>query len=252
MWRLLAAATRLLTRIPVPGDAAADGPLLPRARAVFPLVGAAVAGVGVGVRAALEAPLGRPAATVAAVLTTVAVTGAFHEDGLADTADGLWGGHDPETRLRIMRDSRLGTYGVVAVVGVLALETALLAAVDLSGFARATLAAHSTGRAASAAVVCVLEPARGSGLGAAAAGDRRAAAVAALLAAAITVAAVGPWAPLVLAVAVLAAATVAAAAHRRIGGYTGDVLGATTRLVTTAVIAVVVALTRRGVVGWGV
>src|SRR5919198_3291922 len=134
--RLLLVALRFMTRLPLPRVEFREGDLR-RASALFPLVGAVVAGIGIGVRAALEPLWGGSVAPLGALAAMIVVTGALHEDGLADTADGLWGGWTPAQRLEIMRDSRVGTYGVVALVGALSLRIALLAPLSLLGFARA-------------------------------------------------------------------------------------------------------------------
>ncbi|PZF79116.1 adenosylcobinamide-GDP ribazoletransferase, partial [Jiangella anatolica] len=119
----LRAAVAFLTRLPV-GSSPAP---LDRAGAWFPLVGLLVGSVGLGVWWVADGLAGPLVAAVAAVLATVIVTGALHEDGLADTADGLWGGSTRERRLEIMRDSRLGTYGALALAGDLLLRVAVLA-----------------------------------------------------------------------------------------------------------------------------
>jgi adenosylcobinamide-GDP ribazoletransferase len=96
-----------------------------------------------------------PLPALLAVATGVLVTGGFHEDGLADTADGLGGGQTPARRLEIMKDSRVGTYGVLALGLVLAIKVAALATLPLATAALALVAAHGAGRVA-AVVVMVL------------------------------------------------------------------------------------------------
>ena len=95
------------------------------------------------------------------------MTGAFHEDGLADTADGLFGGHDRARRLEIMRDSRVGTYGVVALVLVLGAQVTALAALPPSLAWRALVAAHALGRAAALPLTLLPYARAEGGLGAA-------------------------------------------------------------------------------------
>lgn len=244
--RLLALAVGFLTRLPVPQVAVRDGDLA-RASWAFPLVGVLVAAVGVAVRAAAGAVWTPTVGTVAAVAAMVAVTGAFHEDGLADTADGLWGGETAERRLAIMRDSRLGTYGTVALVAALALRVALLAPLDVAGFARAVLAGAVLGRASTLVLVRLLPPVGPSsaalvvGCGEARPGRTgRASTAGVLLAASTVVAALAPlgwWAPVALlagALVILAAARLFA---RRIGGVTGDTLGAANQAVDLAAVA---------------
>jgi adenosylcobinamide-GDP ribazoletransferase len=159
--RLLAVAVGFLTRAPVPRiDVEADD--LRRASAFFPLVGLGVAGAGVAVRAAVEPLWGNGVATIAAIAAMIAVTGAFHEDGLADTADGLWGGWDPAARLAIMRDSRIGTYGTIALITALGLRASLLLPLGLADFARAVACGHVLGRASTLLLARLLPAAPGS------------------------------------------------------------------------------------------
>ena len=244
--RLAVVAVRFLTRIPLPEVTIGPGDLR-RASALFPAVGLLVAGVGVAVRAATAPVWGVPAATVAAVVAVVLVTGAFHEDGLADTADGIWGGSDPAGRLAIMRDSRIGTYGVVALVAVLGLRVALLVPLDLTAFARAAICGHVLGRASTLLLVRRL-PSAAAGTGAAVVGPHG---LAGTLAATATVAlslvgAAGRWAPAPAAAGLLACAACARLFRRRLGGVTGDTLGAANQLVDLAAVATVAALARAG------
>jgi adenosylcobinamide-GDP ribazoletransferase len=242
--RLTAVALQFLTRIPVPQIRVDEGDLR-RASAAFPLVGVAVAVVGIAVRAGAEPLWGPAVATIAAVCAMVAVTGAFHEDGLADTADGLWGGWDPEQRIAIMRDSRIGTYGTVALVGVLALRTGLLAGLPLGAFAAAVLCGAVLGRASTLVLVRLL-PAAAEGSGASVVGRLGAlgSGVAAVTVVAVLGLAAGVLAPVVLAAGLLVVAACRRLFRRRLGGLTGDSLGATNQLVELAAIAAVAALVR--------
>jgi cobalamin synthase len=144
--RLLTVAIGFLTRIPVSSTAVAPCDLR-RASAFFPLVGLGVAGVGIVIRATTEPIWGAGVATVAAVGAMIVVTGALHEDGLADTADGLWGAWNRAGRLAIMRDSRIGTYGTIAIVVAIGLKIGLLLPLGLADFARAVACGHVLGRA---------------------------------------------------------------------------------------------------------
>ena len=245
--RLTAIAFQFLTRIPTPAIRVDEGDLR-RASAAFPLVGLAVAAIAVAVRAAMEPLWGEAVATLAAVAAMVAATGAFHEDGLADSADGIWGGWDREQRIAIMRDSRLGTYGTVALLIVLSLRVALLVPLSLLDFARAVLAGAVLGRGSILLMVRLLPPAAPDGTGAAVTGPLRAggSAVALVTVALAAVVASAVWAPLLLAVGVLVSLACAALLRRKLGGLTGDALGATNQLVELATIAVVAALVARG------
>ena len=106
-------------------------------------------------------------AALLSVLAGIALTGALHEDGLADTADGFFGGRDREEKLAILRDSRQGTYGVLAIVlGVLLRAAALAGIGDVIHAGLALIAAHAASRAALPAVMTALTPARPDGFGA--------------------------------------------------------------------------------------
>jgi adenosylcobinamide-GDP ribazoletransferase len=226
-------ALAFLTRIPVAAAPFEDGALAKAAWA-FPLVGAGVGAVaGIVFLAAESIGLGDDPAALLAILAGLVVTGALHEDGLADAADGLLGGGDRERRLAIMRDSRHGTFAVLALVMSVGLRAAALARIGDPLFAGlALVAAHAGSRALLAPVLWGLSPARDDGLGAGAGRPRPAIVGCALgIALAIVLAALGPLAGL-LAFGVAAATVAAAAAFARqsIGGYTGDVLGAVQQL----------------------
>ena len=247
--RVLAVGLQFLTRLPVPAIPMVEGDLR-RATAVFPLVGALVGALALGAWALVEPLLGSVPAAVAAVAVAVAVTGAFHEDGLADTYDGLWGGWDPQARVRIMRDSRIGTYGASALVLSLVARVGLLAGLGLPGAARALLVGHTVSRAAILVQIRWLAPIsdRGSGAQVAEPLGPVGSAVAAATTLLVCIPAVGWWTPAVLAAALLVTAALRRAARRRIGGLTGDVLGATQQLALLAMLATVVAIDRAE--GW--
>lgn len=222
-----AVATAVLTRLPVGADPG-EGSIAASGWA-FPLVGA-----GVGALAALAYFIvgamgcGNAVSALLALVVSIAVTGAFHEDGLADTADGLGGGRDREAKLAVMRDSRHGTFGVLALALSVGLRVASLAAIgDPIHVALALIAAHAVSRGALPALMRLLPAARLDGLGAAAGRPSLAVAlVAALLGAAIGVAVLGPGAGgAAVLCSIIALALAAILARRQVGGYTGDVLG---------------------------
>lgn len=223
-----AVATALLTRLPV-GAAIAEPGAVAAAGWAFPLVGAGI-GLICALAFFLAGLLGVPNAPAAllALLAGLALTGALHEDGLADTADGFGGGRTREQKLEIMRDSRQGTFGIVAIVLSIGLRAAALAAIgDPIHAGLALIAAHAASRGALPATMRVLVPARPDGLGAAAGRPSLVAAIAAAaLGAAIALAVLGPvTGALALLVAGGGVALAATLARRQIGGYTGDVLG---------------------------
>ena len=229
MFSGFAVATAFFTRIPVAAPACSAGRLAPAAWA-FPLVGAGIGGIAAFAFLLVQLlGLGDWPAAVLAVLAGIVLTGALHEDGLADTADGLIGGHDRDQRLAIMRDSRHGTFGVVAIVLSVLLRAAALSGIGDPIYAGlALVAAHAASRAALPLAMRALAPARSDGLGAAAGRPSMVLAIAALaVGLLVTLAALGPARGFV-AIGLAGAAMFAAGvlAHRRIGGYTGDVLGA--------------------------
>jgi adenosylcobinamide-GDP ribazoletransferase len=224
-----ATAMAFFTRLPVDRRARDDWRLADAAWA-FPLVGA-----GIGAVAALAflvgqlLGLGSWPAGLLAVLASVTVTGALHEDGLADTADGLFGGHDREAKLAIMRDSRQGSFGVLAILLSILLRAAALASIgDLIHVGLALIASHAASRAALPVAMRWLSPARADGLGATAGMPRPAGVLAAAtIGAIITLTALGPVRGLTtLCLTGLAVVAATGYARRQIGGYTGDVLGA--------------------------
>jgi adenosylcobinamide-GDP ribazoletransferase len=187
-------ATAFFTRIPVTTPACGAERLADTAWA-FPLVGAGIGGVAALAFLLVQLlGLGDWLAAIFAVLAGVVLTGALHEDGLADTGDGLIGGRDRDQRLAIMRDSQHGTFGVVAIVLSVLLRAAALARIGEAVFAGlALIAAHAASRSALPLAMRVLVPARADGLGAAAGRPRTPLAIAALaIGLLITLAALGP------------------------------------------------------------
>jgi adenosylcobinamide-GDP ribazoletransferase len=237
-WEEFRRAALFLTRLPWPQSAPGDGGLAAAGWA-FPLVGTVV-GLIAGIGFALARGLHLPAAAAALIALGVGIlaTGGLHEDGLADTADGL-GGADPAAKLAIMRDSRIGSYGVLALILGLGLRVAGLAAIGTSGGAVAALiSAHAVGRGVLPLVLRALEPAREDGLGAAAGRPNAETAwLAAGIAAVVALFALDFLPGLVALIATAAATALAAMlAQRRFGGYTGDVLGAIEQCGETAMI----------------
>jgi len=212
----------------------------PRAVRMLPVAGGLVGAfaalvMGLASRFGFPPPLAAPLAICSLVL----LGGAMHEDGLADCADGFFGGAAPERKLEIMRDSQIGTFGAVALVLSLYLRAASLALIadESLGLACAVLiGAAALSRATSLMPLALLPPARENGAGFAAGKPERAAlAVAACLAVVFALAPVVAGAYLVRSLAGIAAATGAAyaivlLARKQIGGQTGDVAGAAQQL----------------------
>lgn len=226
--RLLVCAVQFLTRVPTSQLKTFAPDWITRSARYFPLVGQ-----GVGAACALALILGErlwsaPVGAILALGLGLLITGAFHEDGLADTADGLGGGQTPARRLEIMKDSRIGTYGACALVGVLALKGAVLATTPLA--AALLLAAHGLGRAAAVVVMRVTPYAPTGEAGKwkpVPQGVRTGEVLVALLIAAWPLVLLPPGAALVgLAGGAALATLLTLTAKRLIGGHTGDVLGA--------------------------
>lgn len=231
---LLLAATAFLTRLPLRrshGEAE-----IGRAARYFPLVGAAVGALGAGVLVAASAVLPLAVAVVLSVAATALATGALHEDGLADTCDAFGGGASREEVFRILADSRIGAYGALGLMLVLALKTASLAHLPAAVLPLALVFAHAFSRAICAVVMAAGAYAKREGgkTRAIAAGARGTdAAIALALGLLLLV-----WSPTLLAVAALLMGAVAAALYAyfraRVGGYTGDTLGAIQQLTEAA------------------
>ncbi|WP_246043972.1 adenosylcobinamide-GDP ribazoletransferase [Ruegeria sediminis] len=219
----------LLTRLPLPRLPDAVFTRQAQAAWAFPLAGLAVGllacGVGwIGLAADLS-----PWICAGLVLATMTfATGAMHEDGLADTADGFWGGFTPERRLEIMKDSHIGTYGVLALVLSQLLRFSAIAALIAGGAFWILPAAAIWSRALMPVMMAALPNARGAGLSHRVGAPPASACMAGLaLALALILVVAGTSVMIPALFATLAAAVLAAIAKAKIGGQTGDILGAT-------------------------
>ena len=250
----LATMVRFYSRLPVPDlpwererhampDFSRGCWAVPVTGAIIGMIGAMPGGLALGLGLA-------PMIAAAFTITTlVVITGCFHEDGLADSADGLWGGMTPERRLEIMKDSRVGSYGSAALALSLMLRVALLAELfRLLGFAAVTLviAVSAASRAFSLSPTQVLAPATAFGLGAKAQKpDRIGYATSAAIG--ISGLAIAGWQHNLLTdlwlaalFTVLVLSWVIRTVRAKIGGFTGDVLGASQQLVEIALMTGIV------------
>ena len=238
-------AVALLTRLPSGKIADDPAPCLARASRCYPLVGALVGGLA-GLVLLVTDGLGLPAipAALLAIATTMLITGALHEDGLADLADGFGGGRDRVQKLAIMRDSRIGSYGVLALILAVALRGFSLAAIAHPLTAMAVLiAAESLSRGGLASIMAMLPAARPDGLAAHVGRPRGSDALTAAVIALAIALLLLDWqaAALAAAAAALFQGGLALLASRQIGGYTGDVLGAAHQVAATAVLLILAA-----------
>ncbi|MGJ7040190.1 adenosylcobinamide-GDP ribazoletransferase [Shinella sp. BE166] len=243
-----ARSVAFLSRVPVPQRhfAGHDG-RLSRAVRAFPLAGLLVVLPSAALAAILSAIDAPPLLLAFATLALqVLVTGALHEDGLSDSADGIGGGRDRESALAIMKDSRVGSYGAVALVlsfGLRAAAIAALAAVlTPSGLGMVLLAVAAASRTAMVWHWSLLPPARRDGV-AASVGEPDKGATTMALASGILLAALlllphGTLLSLVLTLIAAAAAVLVfnRIAMRKIGGHTGDTIGATEQLAEMSVL----------------
>jgi len=220
-------ALMLLSRLPA-GRIEGAAPNLADARWAFPLVGLALGLIGWAVHAgALASGAPAPVAAVLALAALALATGALHFDGLADFADGIGGGRDRAHALEIMRDSRVGSYGVLALILIVALWLAALASLGAAAGLAPFLVIGALSRVAMIGLQETQPAARSDGLGRMAAGRSGRARLSAAAAVLLAGLAVG-WQGVALAAtcAVVAAGT-GVLARRKLGGITGDVLGAT-------------------------
>jgi adenosylcobinamide-GDP ribazoletransferase len=232
-FRTLLTAVQYFTRVPVPRWVGHDSAQLSGTARYLPAVGIAVGAAAAAVfwAAALVFP-----ATIAAILSTIAtiaLTGALHEDGLADTMDGLGGGHTRERALEIMKDPRIGAFGAIAILLMLGLKIATLSALPAMWIATTLIAGHALSRWCAVLIIWRLPYARADG------SARARPVVERVVPTDIIVASIFGLAPLALcsppALIAAIAATVTAGLlgiwyARRLGGYTGDTLGATQQI----------------------
>ena len=245
--RALAAAFTFMTRVPLGSLASHDPADLPASAVYFPIVGLVVALVGGGVYVAALYLWSVPIAIMLSMCATVLMTGAFHEDALADAFDGFGGGWSREQVLAIMKDSRVGSYALVGVTLVLALKFVALYTVSSAhapiGVARSLIAGHVLSRWSSILLIRVYpyvrpaadgeRPSAGRPFVAGVTSTRLVAAT--VLTLLILDLAVG-WGgilPLIVSVTITAVAGLYFA--RRIGGITGDTLGAANQIVEVCV-----------------
>lgn len=243
----VALAVVFLTRVPLRIDAAFPPDAHSRAMAWFALVGAGIGLAGGGVYA-LAWWLGLPVAAAAllALAATAWLTGALHEDGLADVADGLGGGRTRARKLEIMKDSRVGTYGLVAVVFSVGLRASALAALaDPMTVAAALAAAAGFSRGLVPGLARVMPSARPDGVAGRQGRPSALRAAAALVSGlALAVLMLGPAAGVGMIAAAAGAGVVAWLAMRQIGGYTGDVLGTAQQVAETLLLLALTATLR--------
>lgn len=232
--RLFFIALQFFTRVPAPRWVGFEPGWLRHAARYFPAVGMVVGVVTAGVYVLSVRIWPQPVAVLLSMIAGICLTGAFHEDGFADTCDGLGGGNTPQRVLEIMHDSRMGAYGAIGISLMLVLKFVVLSSLPIYAVAMALLAAHPLSRLASTALIWRLAYAKADGKAKPLAQTISAlefciAAFTAILPVAVMYV-VGwlSWQAIVAGSIAVVAATLwlAGIFLRRIGGYTGDCLGA--------------------------
>ncbi len=230
-------ALTLLTRLPMPSLRRSRGA---RAAWAYPLAGLVV-GLLAAIVAWVSSGLPPPLTAGLAVVSMVAITGALHEDGLADSVDGLWGGRTSEQRLTIMADSRVGVYGVIAVVLSIGMRWCALAVIAAEGALWVPLiAAAVLSRAPMVVLMHMLPNARSAGLSSSVGRPPQNTMLIALaIAAGVGIFTLGFT--FVAVVIGLCATTliVAAISRARIGGQSGDILGATQQISEITILIII-------------
>ena len=248
------AAAQFLTRVPI---RLRREPSMERAIVWFPLVGALIGAATGGVAVGAWHLVPPAVAAALAVIAGLLITGAFHEDGLGDIADAFGGGTTVERRLEIMKDSRHGTYGVAAMCASIVIR--IVAVGSLAGPAAmfaGLIIAHTMARAASVGLMGSMKLAAGlevrNSLGAdyGRSTTQRRAAIAVASGCAITALATGWWVAPLAAAGVVSAVAVGVLALRKIGGISGDVLGACEQIAECACLVVISGLAMRHPLWW--
>ena len=238
-------ALGLLTRLPFPQPVWPEADVPAKAAWAYPLAGLVVSLLA-GLTAWLLLSWGLPPsyAAGAALLVSVLATGAMHEDGLADCADGFWGGWDRERRLKIMKDSSSGAYGVSALILTFGMRWAALAAVFAQGWVFIPLiVAAVTSRAGMVWCMATLPNARADGLSSTTGRPPLiVAAIASFWAVAVCLIGFGLSGVVLLTAALLATVVWTLVAMRKVEGQTGDVLGATQQVCEVVLLGAMTAL----------
>jgi adenosylcobinamide-GDP ribazoletransferase len=236
--KLFGSAVAFLTRIPVPASMQAAPEALSSAAMFFPLVGLLVGAGAIALNRLFSRFVARDVMVVIVLIFLVGITGGLHEDALADAADGFGGGWNKDQVLAIMRDSRVGSFGAVAIALALLARFVFLSNIPLHRFDGYLVAGQVTSRWTALPLAFFLPPAREqSGLGARVAGRTTILTLIAgtLLTIAIVGIALKMQALWVMLTAVIVTAATAAYYRYRIGGVTGDCMGATTQITEAAI-----------------
>ncbi|MFA6961004.1 MAG: adenosylcobinamide-GDP ribazoletransferase [Opitutaceae bacterium] len=244
--RTLAAALMFFTRLPLVGRVRIDGTHLRGAILWFPVAGWCVGGLAAAVWWAAAQVWPADVAAGLSIVATLLLTGALHEDGWADVCDGFGGGHTRDKTLAIMKDSHIGAYGVIGLVVMLGLKWRLLTSLPFEYAPAAMIAAHSLSRAAAGSLMATLdyaraedEPSKARPLVGRIPAGRLVGMLVMGVAPLVILPARAAWA---IAVVVAVRWMLARWFEKRIGGYTGDCLGAAQQVGEVAVLLTLLAV----------
>lgn len=232
--QLFLTALMFYTRLPVPWNVPYSPEVLHRSTRYITLVGLVVGGVGGGIFVVANAFLPVTVAVILSMAATALATGAFHEDGFADTCDGMGGGYTPQRTLEIMKDSRIGTYGATGLVLILLVKFYCLVNIPLAKIPLILIAAHALSRLVP---VCIIYSSRYVRLDSSSkikAIGQRGSVASLVVATSFGVVAIFfvPWqaALVVVGITLVHFIVFRSYLHRKLGGYTGDVLGASQQI----------------------
>lgn len=234
------AALGFLTVLPLPAAWRGEEGDLSRSVWFFPVVGLLIGLLTAGIAELLEEVFPPLVLSVLLVIWLEAVHGGLHMDGLSDTADGFLSPHGRERVLEIMKDSRIGAFGCMAICGALALKTAALFSLPADLQIKAVLMAPLAGRCAMVLMMVFLRPARKEGLGSFFSRSRSPweAIGAMILLGAVGWCAAGSASLFIAAAVLIVTGLFGWACRRRIGGYSGDTVGAAGEIVETATLLI--------------
>lgn len=251
--RLFFIALQFFTRLPIPRRVGFDPDWLRHAPRYFPAVGIVVGAITAAAYALSIRIWPQPVAVLLSTVAGIYLTGALHEDGFADACDGLGGGNTPQRMLEIMQDSRIGAYGAIGIVLLLALKCVALASLPVQSVPAALLLAHPLSRLAATSLIWRLPYAKKEGKAMPLAQPMStpafciAAAVASLPVAAMHFPGWLSWHAMAAGSIAMGLATLWLARMflRRIGGYTGDCLGTVQQVTETVFYLVLLAMAAR-------
>ncbi len=238
----ISAALSLLTRLPLPVDHELAAKRAAYATWAYPLVGA-ILGLIAGIIGCLLYWFGTPSsiAALVALISLVMLSGGLHEDGLADCADGFGGAFDKSRRLEIMKDSRIGAFGAIALILFLIGRAETMDALIANSFIPALIAVGAASRLPMALAMYAMPNARGSGLASTVGKPPETSLIIAIITTlALCFIMIGWSGIFIFGWAMIAAILMGIIAHRSIGGYTGDVLGAMQQCAELAALAAAV------------